>query len=290
MAKAKELPKGTWKDDGRYYKKCPNPTKNPNCEVTQSYSRLDALKSAITNNRPCSNCGKESVRGLRNPLPKEVWLDEQTGRYCRKCTFCGSIRDYDRWQSARRGVEKKSRCDDCKYDIVHEIKPLPEGAYYVKETKRYFKYCRGCGEKQSYAERRHVLEALENDYHCRVCANKRLSIKRSVVYKDSIRVGWYKDFIIGAKKRKIKWELDIEDVYQIAKFQQFRCMYTGIELTFATDTPKRDATASIDRINSDDHYHKDNICICHKNVNMMKQSLSIDEFIEWCQLVAKTHV
>jgi len=241
MAKAKLLPKGTWfnKDDGRYYKKCPNSLQNPDCDVEHSFSRRDGLIRAIKRGSLCRGCGYRKPR---------------------------------------------------------KIKPLPEGAYYdetIDSGKRiieYYKFCPNCGNRQPYKERRHLLEGLENDYFCKTCSNKQISINRSVLYKDTFRVGWYKDFIIGAKKRNHKWELDMEDVYQQIKFQDGKCMYTGMKLTFAIDTPKRDATASIDRLNSDDHYHKDNICICLKKVNMMKQSLTLNEFIHYCKLVAKTHV
>ena len=289
--KAKSLPKGTWlnKDDGRYYKNCPNPTKNPNCDLTQSYSRLDGLKSAINNNRPCSNCGRESYRGLRNPLPMGVWLDEQSGQYCRKCTFCDSIQFYDIWQSAKRGLQR--RCDNCKYDIEREIKPLPDGTYYDETRgKKYYKYCPTCGKEIYYTERKSVLNALDDNTECRVCANQRFTNKRRVIYKDTFRIPWYKDFIGGAKKRNYKWELNMEDVYQRIKLQGGRCIYTGIRLTFATETTKIKANASIDRLNSNDHYHKDNICICLKEVNLMKQSLTFDEFIHYCKLVAKNHI
>jgi hypothetical protein len=44
-------------------------------------------------------------------------------------------------------------------------------------------------------------------------------------------------------------------------------------------------SASIDRINNDKGYCLDNIQLVHKKINMMRGTLSVEEFVEMCKAV-----
>jgi len=89
----------------------------------------------------------------------------------------------------------------------------------------------------------------------------------------------------GAKARNIIWELSHNDLDNIMKKQNFKCNLTN-ELLMYGYIPLNDYTASIDRIDSNKGYIKNNIQILHKNVNLAKQSLSQMEFITLCKKVA----
>ena len=68
-------------------------------------------------------------------------------------------------------------------------------------------------------------------------------------------------------------------------------MYTNIDLKF--DKPgyhnRYSGNLSIDRIDSKVGYTKDNIQIVLKEVNLMKNTLSHEEFIKICKLVTATN-
>jgi hypothetical protein len=84
-------------------------------------------------------------------------------------------------------------------------------------------------------------------------------------------------------------ELNIDKDYLEKLFleQERKCALTGWEISFApTISEKNNTTASLDRINSNLGYVKRNIQWLHKDVNMMKQKLSQDRFIEICKVVA----
>lgn len=49
------------------------------------------------------------------------------------------------------------------------------------------------------------------------------------------------------------------------------------------------STASLDRIDNARGYIKGNVQWVHKDINFMKQDLSQEEFIEYCQLISQTH-
>ena len=79
------LPKDTWynEDDGKFFKKCLNPTQNPECKKNQSYSSLAGLKDAVKNKRLCKNCGIISSAKKRSKTKSkfiseavEIWGDK----------------------------------------------------------------------------------------------------------------------------------------------------------------------------------------------------------------------
>jgi hypothetical protein len=92
----------------------------------------------------------------------------------------------------------------------------------------------------------------------------------------------------NAKLRNIIFKITKEDIEFIWKKQKGLCALTGIPLEFGRKRYEGyRSTASIDRIDSKRGYELENIQIVHKTVNIMKMSLSQEEFIEWCTLVAK---
>ncbi len=52
----------------------------------------------------------------------------------------------------------------------------------------------------------------------------------------------------NAKTRKLKFEISIEDAWEIYIKQNKKCVITGIDLTFATSSNSHDGNASLDRI------------------------------------------
>lgn len=101
--------------------------------------------------------------------------------------------------------------------------------------------------------------------------------------------GWYFSSIkCKAKKKNILFEITIEYLWNLFLKQNKKCSYTNLDLKFATSRRiNPEQTASLDRIDSDKGYTKDNIQWVHKNVNYMKRSMSHNEFIKFCKLVSK---
>ena len=91
----------------------------------------------------------------------------------------------------------------------------------------------------------------------------------------------------GNKKRK-EITIDTEYIKQVWEEQQGKCFYTGIELVLPKSFTKTNnpLSPSIDRIDSSKGYIPGNIQIVHKQANFMKQSLSHEEFINFCKLIS----
>lgn len=92
----------------------------------------------------------------------------------------------------------------------------------------------------------------------------------------------------GAKIRNIHFSITIEFMWKLFLHQNKRCALSGVELTFPTCDRKRDGTASLDRIDSNKGYVKDNVQWVHKDLNIIKNNHDLDYFIEMCKNVAHT--
>lgn len=102
-----------------------------------------------------------------------------------------------------------------------------------------------------------------------------------------ISASWWRQFL-GQRFRRTKKkevEITIEDAWQKFLDQDRLCRFTGLELIF-NHRDRKNHTASLDRIDSNGHYTKDNIQWIHKQINIMKNDLSDEEFIKLCCLVA----
>ncbi len=96
----------------------------------------------------------------------------------------------------------------------------------------------------------------------------------------------------SAERRDIYFDhsVDTDYLWKLFKKQNCLCALTGLELSFGThmrDTLNR--TASVDRIDSNKGYTKDNIQFVHKQINMLKTNIDEDTFIQLCILVAEHH-
>lgn len=102
---------------------------------------------------------------------------------------------------------------------------------------------------------------------------------------EQISLAYWNHLINGAKERGIGFKLTIEEAWQQFLRQQSRCALTGQVIFFARCYGVDLQTASLDRIDSSSGYIVDNIQWTHKDINMLKGSISVERFIQLCQLV-----
>lgn len=89
-----------------------------------------------------------------------------------------------------------------------------------------------------------------------------------------------------AKKRNIEFSVSNEYLLCLYFEQCGRCNFSGINIDFSVRGKRYERTASIDRIDSSKGYIEGNVHWVHKVVNMMKQKLSSEEFIDWCHRIS----
>ena len=85
----------------------------------------------------------------------------------------------------------------------------------------------------------------------------------------------------GALKRGISYDdsVDVNFITSLLSQQDNRCKYSSIPISF------EEGTCSVDRIDSSIGYSKDNIQLVHKTVNIMKNNLSHQEFLDLCSKI-----
>ena len=88
-------------------------------------------------------------------------------------------------------------------------------------------------------------------------------------------------------------DLTIGYLWELFLKQDKKCAISGLPIVLVPNwssynkgSKKVEQTASIDRIDSNKGYSKDNIQWVHKKVNFMKGNLSEDEFISMCNIIS----
>jgi hypothetical protein len=118
--------------------------------------------------------------------------------------------------------------------------------------------------------------------HTKSCGCYR-SFHHSITPKDNYYVSdytFFRRFEEQGKRRKLEFKITLIDIKNQLIKQNSKCQLSGLDINI------NNGSASIDRINSSKGYIIDNIQIVHKTINFMKSTLSQEEFIKFCTLVA----
>lgn len=91
---------------------------------------------------------------------------------------------------------------------------------------------------------------------------------------------------VRAKKKGIEFDISSEHVWDLIEKQNGKCFYSGKQLGLIFNENLRDMM-SIDRIDSSRGYTKDNVVLCCAAVNSMKNSMTIEEMVDWCVAISK---
>lgn len=87
-----------------------------------------------------------------------------------------------------------------------------------------------------------------------------------------------------ANRKRVEFDLTFDDLMEAYKKQGGKCFYSGIEME---KVPKRENyhNLSVDRVESDKGYIKDNIVLCCDSINTMKNSMPVSVFIDICKKI-----
>lgn len=88
----------------------------------------------------------------------------------------------------------------------------------------------------------------------------------------------------GAKARSLCVEIEFDDIWQLYLQQDKKCALTGFDVYYSLIF--EEITASLDRIDSNLGYTKDNIQIVHKDINRMKNHFSDEYFYKMCRAIS----
>lgn len=135
--------------------------------------------------------------------------------------------------------------------------------HQLKQTKKYCcKYC-GTDDHNKFTRNKSV---------CNSCRSKR-TINNLTIEQKLLR-----NTKLAKNKNSMKIStLTEEIILNKLKMQEYKCFYSGLDLT--------KETASVDRVNSNLPYIEENIVICHKDINIMKNAYTKEYFLKLVKLV-----
>lgn len=128
--------------------------------------------------------------------------------------------------------------------------------------------------------------AVKNGYikECFSCSQAEKALKRRKGVSDMSGYYWM-TIIKNAEVRNMQVNITKEYAYDIYLQQNKLCALSGLEITMDNYT-RNSGTASLDRIDSLKGYEIGNIQWVHKDINIMKNNHSDEDFINICILVA----
>ena len=86
----------------------------------------------------------------------------------------------------------------------------------------------------------------------------------------------------GRAKRNLEHSITYEDLMALYEQQEGKCALTGRSMTTITKDPD---VISLDRIDNDKGYTRDNIQLVTGQVNRCKNAYTVEEFIDMCRAV-----
>jgi hypothetical protein len=159
---------------------------------------------------------------------------------------------------------------------------IPEGV--VKEEGRWVRYCPTCSVAVSHARKNYCIGAHNSAQPCKKCSNSHNNPSGMI---GSVRVSWFESFRKSAITRGYVWELTPEYVDTLYQQQNGVCALSDFPIGWSVSNWNH--TASLDRIDNEVGYIESNVQLVHKKINMMRGSLSVENFIEMCAAVAASN-
>ena len=95
---------------------------------------------------------------------------------------------------------------------------------------------------------------------------------------------YWKEIKKCAERRNIDFNLRREDAFDVFLQQERRCKFTNLPIDFTSMGHR--GTASLDRLDNDKPYSKNNVQWVHSHINVMRGSHNIEYFLKMCTLVA----
>lgn len=114
--------------------------------------------------------------------------------------------------------------------------------------------------------------------NCSNCAPRKLKGPFSKQWKGGkiVPMNYWNSIKHNARARNIAFTITLPDIEKIFNLQEGKCKFTGEKISF------EDSSASLDRINSNKGYIKGNVQWVHKDVNLMKNNRTEEDFINYC--------
>lgn len=102
-----------------------------------------------------------------------------------------------------------------------------------------------------------------------------------------IRGHLWAGYLDSAKRREIPFHLSMADAWRLYEDQGRVCVLSLEPIHFGTSFSGTRTTASLDRIDNTLGYTIDNVQWVSKSINLMRRTLTVTEFKDWCKKVVE---
>lgn len=102
-----------------------------------------------------------------------------------------------------------------------------------------------------------------------------------------ISLSYWTPIVKQAKRRGIPLTIDRQYAWDLFCQQDGKCAISGVTIDFATNMrdERLTHTASLDRIQNSKGYVEGNVQWVHKKINIMKNVMTREELLEWCERI-----
>jgi hypothetical protein len=100
-----------------------------------------------------------------------------------------------------------------------------------------------------------------------------------------IRGSLWAGYIDSATRRRLPFQLSVGDAWSLFESQGKVCALSLEPIYFGSASSGHNTTASLDRIDNNLGYTIDNVQWVSKRINLMRRTLTIPEFRDWCRKV-----
>lgn len=177
----------------------------------------------------------------------------------------------------------------------HHYTTIDESVQKQKDGLRMFHVICECG-KVEYKPAKHLESGRTKS--CKSCASKRTAKQYPppLVFKGvgGLSMTHFSVIKVGAEKRNINFNLDIESLWNLYLKQNKLCALTGVPIILepvikGCNVDWSIITASLDRIDNSKGYEVGNVWWVHKVVNRLKNNYSLSELLFWSRKLLEIH-
>lgn len=194
---------------------------------------------------------------------------------------------------------KLTKCKLCKQreadeqcDLIGKVvgtwEVISQGKRNKYGSRKWMCKCQ-CGATKSFLTSYLNGHGIRSATTCKKCErSNNISSQQTI---DEIPNRFWTRLLEIAKRRQISFEITREEAFNLFKKQEAKCKLSGSSIYFSKFRTNYNnyTTASLDRIDSTKPYSLDNVQWVHKHINMMKNNLPEDYFIDLCRRIANAH-
>lgn len=225
-----------------------------------------------------------TIKNKNTGLPVYTKIDKIIYKTCSKCKESKPLNDENFYINNRKGKKIiPSLCKTCK-----RINPInDEGNVLCMCCKKYL-------DKNEFKDS--FLPRLKNrnfkKRHCINCVSQKRKNSRKN-QKPNLKSFLHNKFFAATlrtkskNKNRIFFDINIDEdyLYYLYNLQKGKCAISGVEMTYIEHNGNIPTNISIDRLNSNLGYIKENVHLVCNIVNIMKNTMTVEELKYWCNLI-----